>query len=225
MKSSLIPFVFVFLTVWCSAASQTRYEDQPMGLTAAGAEVIRQYEAKARATLDEFDREFENAGARTLYVVTKIHEGDFFEQIYVLVTQRDQDGYQGKIASEPTGRVPFTRGAPIHVATADVADWLIVLPDGEEHGNLTGKAMDALQAGSVVFIISMKPEDGRFTHFKVVSIRNPKTQQEIGAIVPDEVVARVEAESQTRFGKLKSDGDEEKFQFILVSFPQWEFIR
>lgn len=105
-----------------------------------------------------------------------------------------------------------------------VVDWCIVLPDGEEIGNVTGKAMDALGVGAVGFVIEMKPVGERFASFKVVRVLNPKTQQQVPEIVRGDVVARVEAEAVRRFSKLKVTDDKAKYQFILTSFPQWEIL-
>lgn len=196
-----------------------------MGLNQKATDLIQSYEQQARETLPHFDREMKKADGRGFYVVTKIYNEKIFEQVYVKVEAKEGDNYVGKIASEPTGLVKFKLNAPMSVAPKDTADWVIVSKDGEEEGNLTGKAMDALHAGVLTFVFSMQPKQGVFSVFKVVSVRNPKTQQEVGGIVPDKIVAKVEAEAKKRFGKLKAEDEKEKFQFILVSFPTWEFVK
>ena len=174
--------------------------------------------------LPQFDEELQSANGRTFFVVTKIHDGALFEQVYVRVGEKKGNAYRGRIASTPMGPVKFERNALIDVLSNDVADWCIVQANGEEQGNITGKALDALQVGKVVFIISVKPKNGQYAGFKVVEVRNPKTQQVIGEIVPDETIRLVEREATTRFSKLKADDDKEKFQFILTSFPGWKII-
>lgn len=196
-----------------------------MGLTQKGAELIKSYEQQARANLAHFDRELLKVDGRRFYIVTKIHQGKMFEQIYVEVESKKSDHYVGKIASDPAGPIKFQRNTPISVAIKDVADWLILSKNGEEEGNLTGKALDALQVGILTFVISMQPKQGVFAAFKVVSVRNPKTQQEVGEIVPEKISSKVEKEAAKRFGNQRAVDEKIKYQFILVSFPDWRLIK
>jgi len=222
MKTSL---ALLFGVIACAGlAGQGIYPDRPKGLTVDQAAIIQSYEEQARKMLPQFDEELQSANGRTFFVVTKIHDGALFEQVYVRVGEKKGNAYRGRIASTPMGPVKFERNALIDVLSNDVADWCIVQANGEEQGNITGKALDALQVGKVVFIISVKPKNGQYAGFKVVEVRNPKTQQVIGEIVPDETIRFVEREATTRFSKLKADDDKEKFQFILTSFPGWKII-
>jgi uncharacterized protein YegJ (DUF2314 family) len=217
----------LFLFAFCASrlvGAATGYQDQPMGLTAKGAALVASYEEQARKTLHHFDDELGKPNGRSFFVVTKIYGKDLFEQVYVRVESKQQAAYKGRIVSEPTGSVSFKKGAELAVQTKDVADWCIVMPNGEEEGNLTGKAMDALQARILVFVLSMKPEKSTFTRFSVVTVRNSKTQQSVDELVPGNVILNVENEAKNRWGTLKADDEKEKFQFILVGFPEWKIL-
>ena len=220
MKAILIPITGFVACL--GLFGQSKYEDRPAGLTAKGLAVIERYEKEAKQTLSHFDEELQNPNGRTFFVMTRIYEGSSHERIYVRVESKKGESYVGTIASEPVGPVRFQKDARLEVLSRDVVDWCIVMPNGEELGNLTGKATEALQAGVVVFVIGMTPKGGTFAQFRVVSVTNPRTQQEIREIVPDDVVAKVEREAKRRFGKLKAQDEKERFQFILVSFPDWE---
>ncbi len=200
------------------------YQDQPMGLTADGVALVASFEEQARKTLAHFDEEREAPKGRSFFVITKIYENAFFEQVYVQVESKMQEAYKGRIVSEPMGRVAFKKGAEITVQAKDVADWCIVMPNGEEEGNLTGKAMDALRAKVLVFVLSMKPENGTFAHFRVVSVNNPQTMQSVEDLVPRDVIAKVEGAARARWGMKRSDDEKEKFSPILVGFPEWNII-
>lgn len=196
-----------------------------MGLTQKGAAILQGYTDQAKKSLAHFDEEMSKADGRAFFIITRIHDKKLYEQIYVKVESKKNEVYNGKIASEPMGPIKFQVNALIAVDTKDVVDWLIVSKTGEEEGNLTGKAMDALQAKILVFIIRMQAKQGLFSDFRVVSVRNPKTQQEIREIVPEKMITVVEREAKRRFGKLKSEDGKEKFQSILVSFPDWDLVK
>ena len=197
------------------------YQDQPIGLTAKGVALVARYEDQARKTLSHFDEERGNPQGRSFFVITKIYEEKLFEQVYVQVESKEQGAYKGRIVSEPTGQVAFKKGAEITVQAKDVADWCILMPNGEEEGNLTGKAMDALRARLLVFVLSMKPEHGMFTHFSVVTVRNPQTKQAVDDLVPRDVITKVEGAAKARWGKERTADKKEKFGAILVEFPEW----
>ena len=215
----------IILTIVCLFAHAlfggSAYQDQPIGLTAKGLAVIARYEEQARKTLPHFDEELKRPNGRAFSIVTKIYgKKHLFEQIYVRVNARDPAGYKGRIESEPTGLVEFKKGAEIFVTV----DWCIVLPSGEEEGNLTGKAMDALRVRLLVFVLSMAPENGAFSKFIVVSVKNSQTRQSIRELVPEDVVSRVELEAKKRWGGLKAQDEKVKYQFVIVRFPEWEIM-
>ncbi len=208
----------------CSLTLRANYADQPVELAAQQAEIVVSYEKQARETLPVFDREFSPLAKKAFFIVTKLHQGNFSEQIYVRVQSKTKTGYHGTVDSAPMGRIDFRRGDSIDVPIENVADWVIVSPNGEEEGNLTGKAIEALAAKSVVFIFSMKPANGKFSQFSIVAVHNPRTHQDIRDIVPESVLREVEQEARKRFGDLKAADEKEKFQFILAAFPGWKFI-
>jgi len=220
----LLTFVFSLSALVLSGASFAQYADRPAGLTAKGAAVIEAYAAKAKKTFGSFDHELQTPKGRRFFVITKIYQDKLYEQVFVEVQARTDKGYRGKIATTPTGAVKFAPGDVIDVPSEQAVDWCILLPNGEETGNVTGKALDALMGGAVGFIIEMKPEKDRFVGFKVVDVFNPKTQQKIPEIAQAEVVAAVEAEAARRFAKLVPNDDKPKFQFILTSFPAWKIL-
>ena len=86
----------------------------------------------------------------------------------------------------------FRSGDPIEITSQEVYDWLIVNLDGTEEGNLQGKALDLLQVGVAAFIVELHPEDGEYVTSDIVSVINPKTQQEVIDLVPDEVLAAID---------------------------------
>jgi hypothetical protein len=55
-------------------------------------------------------------------------------------------------------------------------------------------------------------------------VRNSKTQQSVDELVPGNVILNVENEAKNRWGTLKADDEKEKFQFILVGFPEWKIL-
>lgn len=200
------------------------YEDVPMGLSERGVALIASYEAQARSSLPHFDEERANPGGRVFFVVTKIFEKDVYEQVYVKVETRTGDFYTGRIASEPIGPVTFKKGAEITVPIRNVVDWCILMPNGEEEGNLAGKAMDALRAGVLVVVVSMKPDNGTFAEFRVVEVRNPRTKQAVADLVPKDVIAKIEESAKSRWGKTKAEHGDEKFAPLLVEFPEWKIV-
>ena len=217
-----ITHLFIFALLASLFDSEVHgYQDQAIGLTAKGVALVASYEEQARKTLAHFDKERESPKGRSFFVITKIYENKLFEQVYVRVDSKQQDGYKGRIVSEPTGKVSFKKGAEITVQAKDIADWCIVMPNGEEEGNLTGKAMDALRARLLVFVLSMKPEHGTFARFSVVTVKNPQTKQSIEDLVPRDVISMVENAAKARWGKVKADDEKEKFGAILVEFPEW----
>jgi uncharacterized protein YegJ (DUF2314 family) len=219
-------FPLLWFLAWGAipGVAQSKYADRPAAFNQKGAEIIRQYEEQARQGLPRFDEELAKPDGRKFYVVTKLFEAMRFEQVFVEVRQRTADGYRGVIASDPLGPVKFRKGAPIEVPRSQVVDWCIVQKTGEEIGNVLGKAVEALMAGGVAFIIRLEPEDGRFVRMTVSRVVNPRTQQEVPELVPAHVFADVEAEAQKRFGDLRAADAKEKFHYILVQFPEWKIL-
>lgn len=224
VPARLARWIPAFLPALAAVAAGAGYQDHPQELDAGDVAVIAHYSEQSVARLDEFDRALASGAAGKPFVITRLYQGTFFEQIYVHVRSRTPAGYHGVIASKPTGRVRFTPNAEIDVARPDVVDWCVVLPSGEERGNLTGKAVDALAAHSLVFIIAMKPAGGVFASFDVASVQNPRTRQEVADLAPAEARKRVVAEAARRWGRAKADDDQPRYQYILVSFPGWKII-
>ena len=205
-------------------ASDTVYQDSPVGLTVDVVSLMKPYEKLAKESLYRFEKSFKKKKGRTFYLVTRIYEDEYYEQVFVLVKKQKEGLYVGTIASKPMGRVSFRAGDRITLESKDIFDWLIVNKDGTEEGNFQGKAMDLLQVGGASFISSWHPVDGHYEIFEVVSVRNPRTQQEIMEIVPEDVIERVEAYvTKTVGGRVSADG-KVKYGFTLVSFPNWEII-
>ncbi|HEY5550647.1 MAG TPA: DUF2314 domain-containing protein [Opitutaceae bacterium] len=121
MKFNLVHAIALVLAA--ALPGQTKYQDQPMGPTKKGAELIAGYEKQARESLSRFNEELTNPEGHQFFVVTKFRGGATFEQIFVQVESKVGENFVGKIASDPLGRVKFERGAAIRVAVADVADW------------------------------------------------------------------------------------------------------
>ena len=202
-----ISSILVFAIV--SSQAKQKYEDSPMGLTSKGLKLLEGYSEQARSTLSTFDaRLTKKEGNDRYYVVTRIKEGDLFEQIFVEVSEKKSGRYLGIIASEPLGPIAFDFGSTIKVPEAEVHDWVIIDSEGNETGNLTGKALEALQIGAVTFILSMHPEDGKYSKFEVVGVRNPRTQQDIIDIVPEDIIEAIEKRAKREFGRITAVGDE-----------------
>lgn len=64
------------------------------------------------------------------------------EQVFIRVTQIDDEGIVGRIQSEITLVAGFRRGDAYTLKERDLIDWTIVRPDGSEEGNVVGKFLD-----------------------------------------------------------------------------------
>lgn len=216
--------ILFFLLAAVNAYSGSQYEDNPMDVTVNMEKLLDEYRVKATQSLPYFNEKLKEHRDKEYYVITRVYEGDFYEQVFVHVTAYVKGVYQGTIASEPMGRVKFTRGADIKVADAEVVDWTIVKPDGTEEGNLLGKMIDLIRAGKAAFIYEMTPVDGAYSDIKVVSVLNGMTKQEIIDVVPKDVIARVEKYA-TSVQKEKTPEDEKKsYSYAVVKFPGWEIM-
>ena len=218
-----------FILTLCSVAyaqSKSNYQDQPVQAAAKDMNAILQpYSEQAKKTLPHFDTELQNPQGRSFFVITRLYEGTVFEQIFVRVKSKEKDGYHGNIDSKPMGRVKFQNGEKIVVNVNDVVDWCIVSRNGEEEGNLTGKALDALGSKILSFVIELKSHNGVFSQIRVASVLNPRTQQDVREIVPAEVIAHVEKEAAKQWSGTKAEDAKPQYQFILVSFPSWELVK
>lgn len=222
MHRCLLPCLALLLAAPAANAADSKYQDNPMELTEKGVAIVAGYARQDLAQLDEFDDSLSKTEAGTHFVITRIHQAGHFEQIYVRVQARTETGYRGTITSKPVGPIKYEQNAPIEVAREDVVDWCINLPSGEERGNLTGKAMDALMAGQLACIIEMKPTNGTFESFAVVSVMNPKTRQEVIELVPPDVRQRVSQAAGKLWRGTKAEGADPRYQYIIVSFPTWD---
>lgn len=215
--------IFLLLLVSALAtAADSKYQDMPIGINLEAKRLLEVYEAQAKNTLDLFNKKFDSGSNDTFYITTRLHEGSYFEQVFVKLQKIDKGIYKGSIASDPIGKVKFNSGDYIEVKAGDVTDWLIVLPDGSEEGNLQGKALDLIQTGKAAFISKMTPKDGKFMSFTVVSVLNPRTKQEVIDIVPENIKAEVESYLAMKIGGSPSPDNNEKYTYTIVNFPGWQ---
>lgn len=219
MRATL--FLFLLLTA-INASAGSNYEDNPMGVTARMEKLLDEYRVKATQTLPYFNEKLKEHRDTEYYVITRLHEGDYYEQVFVHVTAYVKGVYQGTIASEPLGRVKFTRGADIKVPGAEVVDWTIVKADGTEEGNLLGKMTDLIRAGKAAFIYEMTPVNGAYSGIKVVSVVNGMTKQEIIDVVPRDVIAKVEKYAVSVQKEKKPTDEKKSFSYAVVRYPGWE---
>jgi uncharacterized protein YegJ (DUF2314 family) len=213
---------FIFLIFSGTSSADSNYKDSPVNIDSDMQVILSAYEEQARNTLDVFNKEFSENDQNIFYVTTRIYQDENFEQIFVRLVSIKGGVYEGVIASSPLGKVDFKSGDKISVKSADVLDWLIVLPDGEERGNLQGKALDLIQVGKAAVITRMTPKDGKYTSFTVVSVLNPQTKQEVIEILPQDVKAKIENYLATKNANLVPEDDKEKYTYIFVRFPGWQ---
>lgn len=207
-----------------AAWADSQYQDSPMGITATTEQMLAEYTQQARSTLPTFNKKFAPHSGNTFYITTRLYAGDFYENVFVKLQKIEPGQYTGTIASQPQGKVKFNAGDTIVVKTADVTDWLIVTADGEEEGNLTGKALDLMQTGKAVLIAKMIPKEGKFNKFEVVAANNPRTRQPILELVPAAIKSKVEAHLTHQLSGTPAADNKEKFTYTLVEFPGWEII-
>lgn len=220
----LLLAVAYLLSTTVSMAGETNYEDMPTGINQEVRQILDKHEETSRSGLPYFNGEFRSGNVRTFYVVTRLYQGEFYEQVFVKVSEINGGYYKGAIASEPMGKVDFKSGDAIEVGASKVVDWLIVNADGTEEGNLQGKTLDLFQVGQAAFISKMIPENGKFAHFEVVSVLNPHTKQEIIDIVPAEVKQKVVNYLVKTIGGSVSEDDKEKYTYSLLRFPNWDIV-
>jgi hypothetical protein len=79
-------------------------------------------------------------------VVTKLHSPGREEAVFVTVTGIKGDQVTGRIDSDVRGVVGYKAGDSYTLSERDIADWVIVRPDGSEEGNLIGKFLDGRNA-------------------------------------------------------------------------------
>lgn len=214
--------MMLFMAV--SASADSLYSDKPMDVTKSMADELDKYRIRARQTLGHFNEKLKAHTDKEYYVITRLYEGDYYEQVFVYVAKLEQGAYIGTIASEPMGKVNFKRGAPITVSESDVVDWVVVKQDGTEEGNLLGKMIDLIRAGKAAFIYEMTPKNGLYTRFRVVSVVNGMTRQEIIDVVPKEVIERIEKYAVEAQKEKKAENDKTAYSYAVVKYPGWVIV-
>lgn|GEM_PF-2474991 len=172
------------------------YEDRPAGITQAGSELLAHYEKLKMERFPYFEEQFINPVGRQFFLIARIEGNGIFERVFVTYEKKQWGRYIGRIASQPTGRVPFKQGAKIKLKRKDIHGWTIVNQDGTEEGNSQGKALDLLHARTVILIMELRPKNGAFDEFSVVSALNPQTKQKVLELVPLEALALAEQEAK-----------------------------
>jgi len=184
----LAHLVLMMLMSHSVLAVESNYEDSPMTIDIQVETLLSGYSERALQHLPYFKEQFQQPSGRSFYVVTRIYDGQEYEQVFVGVDKIEADVIYGKIKSQPVGRIDFEFDEAIELADPAVVDWLIVNTDGTEEGNLLGKALDLLQVGHAAVIFELIPEDKRLKDCAVVSVLNAKTKQEVIELVPPEVL-------------------------------------
>ena len=219
-------YILVFTFIFSSLvfADDLKYKDMPTAIKPDMTNILEGYRNQSRATLDHFNERFNAKAGRVFYVVTKIHQDERFEQVFVKVKKIENKTYTGTIASEPLGKVKFKPGATIKVNLEEIEDWSIVNEDGKEDGNLQGKALDLVQAHKAAFISKVIPKEGKYISSTVVSVLNPLTKQEIIEIVPEQVLKEIDSHVMSDFSGRTPDSDKEVFTYTFVQFPEWKIV-
>jgi uncharacterized protein YegJ (DUF2314 family) len=109
---------------------------------------IAPYTAQARKSYPDAKKRY-LAGlprGQRFSVVTKLHSPGREEAVFVTVTGIKGDQVTGHIDSDVRGVVGYKAGDSYTLAERDIADWVIVRPDGSEEGNLIGKFLDERNA-------------------------------------------------------------------------------
>jgi len=216
--------VLILVAASLSYAAESRYKDRPTGIDATLEKFLSQYIEQARDGLPYFNKKFESQDDKSFYVITRIYEGEIYEQIFVRLKEIRKGSYEGEIASDPMGQVKFNSGDAIEVKVEDVVDWLIVNEDDTEEGNLQGKAADLIQVGYAVFFVALVPVDGKYSSFDIVSVQNPQTQQEVIEIVPQQILDDIEKKVAATHAGKPAESDEASYTYHVVSFPGWEIV-
>jgi uncharacterized protein YegJ (DUF2314 family) len=204
--------------------AESKYEDQPFQPSQSQNQLLREYSQLSLQHLPDFIDKLQRHEAGSYYVITRLHQGNEYEQIFVKVNKYQDAYFFGTIASNPMGPIDFHAGDTIKVSEKQVFDWTIVSKDGEEEGNYLGKAADLLQVGAVSFIYSAEPRDGVLTDLKLVSVINPETRQDVTELVPDEVLNKVFDYAAEHFTGNKTDATSTRYTFFLATFPGWSII-
>lgn len=136
-----------------SNASKTASKDDPVqASTSVERENLEReiapYIAQARKSYPDAKKRY-LAGlprGQRFSVVTKLHSPGREEAVFVTVTAIKGDQVTGHIDSEVRGVVGYKAGDSYTLSERDIADWVIVRPDGSEEGNVIGKFLDERNA-------------------------------------------------------------------------------
>lgn len=217
-------FIIIFAFWSFSAYAESIYKDRPVQIDVNVQTLLNKYRDRAIQSLPYFNEKLKKSDEKGYFITTRLYEGDNYEQVFVAVSAYSENSYKGKIASTSMGKVKFNRDDPILVPISKVTDWLIVKNDGTEEGNLQGKILDLFQVGKAAFIYELIPINGIYSKFKVISVRNGKTKQEILDVVPKEALEKVERYvAMVQKGKKSKDG-KTVYSYAIVKFPGWEIL-
>jgi len=108
-------------------------------------EAIAPFVKKAKETLPRAKKKYRRGlrAGEILFVTTRIHEGEKFEQAFVKVTSWEGDTIRGLLASDMELLTNHKKDEHITCKENDVIDWTISKPDGTEEGNFVGKFLDS----------------------------------------------------------------------------------
>ncbi len=215
---------FTFLVSTIAFADDLKFKDMPTTIKPDMTNILNEYKSRAQASIDGFNEKFNAKAGKVFYVVTKLNQDGHSEQIFVKVKKIENKTYIGTIASDPLGQVKFKSGDAIKVNLEQLEDWSIVTADGNEEGNLQGKALDLVQVGRAAFISKVVPKDNKYISSTVASVRNPLTKQEIIEIVPEQVLKDVDAYVTKKFEGQAAENNKEIYVFTFVTFPEWTIV-
>jgi hypothetical protein len=103
------------------------------------------YIAQARVTLPAAKARFSRGLGKgfEFYVTVRLHDADQrIEQVFVQVDALEPDGVRGRLATRPMLLKERPQGERLHVPDAEIRDWTIIDPHGNEEGNLVGNFID-----------------------------------------------------------------------------------
>ena len=110
--------------------------------------LIEPYLRKAKETLPKAKMKFLKGlkKGESFFLTTRIYDKQGnFEQIFVRVTEWNDDEIQGTIANQLNAVKGFKYGQLIKFPESAILDWLITKPNGDEEGNFVGKFLDTLE--------------------------------------------------------------------------------
>ncbi|MCK9181458.1 MAG: hypothetical protein M0P13_01075 [Fibrobacteraceae bacterium] len=144
------------------------------------------------------------------------------EDVFVRVFKANENGITGVICNKLINNIGYLEGDTVDVLDKEVINWLFLDKEGNEEGNLYGKAMDAYRS-KILCVIFGVTRMGKEMIIELTEVYDNKEQSVLGILSDNDIASGKKMMKKLQEDKLKSGVQYEEGK-TYYSYLVYDFI-